>query len=63
VTWPTPPPELVYALRVSVADLRPWEYAAMEADRYDEIVELRQIWQDERAYWRRQLSAEDEHGK
>lgn len=63
MTWPTPPAELVYALRVSVADLRPWEYAAMEADRYDEIVELRTIWNEERDFWRRQMTPGDGHGQ
>lgn len=34
---PPAPPELVYALRVDVRGLRPWEYDGMDAELYDEI--------------------------
>ena len=41
------PDELVYALRVSVEGLRPWEYWAMEADDYAMITQLQGIYRRE----------------
>lgn len=35
------------ALRVDVAGLRPWEWDAMAADRYDRIVHLQGVWRRE----------------
>ncbi len=40
----SPPPELVYALQVNVDNLRPWEWGAMEAAQYDEIMACREAW-------------------
>ena len=44
-----PPLELVYALRVNVDNLRPWEWDAIEADVYDEILLCRETWAREQA--------------
>ena len=39
-----PPRELVYALRVDVSRLRPWEYDQMESDRYELVVHQQDAW-------------------
>lgn len=36
---PTPPAELIAALRVNIDDLRPWEYGNMESDEYMRILD------------------------
>jgi hypothetical protein len=36
---PTPPRELIAALRVNIDDLRPWEYGNMESDEYMRILD------------------------
>lgn len=41
------PDELVYALRVSVDGLRPWEYWSMDADEYDMITHLQHVYRRE----------------
>ena len=40
----SPPPELVYALQVNVDNLRPWEWGAMDAAVYEEIILCRETW-------------------
>lgn len=45
-TVPRPPRELVRALRVSIDDLRPWEYDGMSAWEYDETLALQQAWRE-----------------
>lgn len=35
---PSPPIELIHALRLDIADLRPSEYDNMESDRYQEVL-------------------------
>lgn len=45
---PIPPRELVYALRVSVADLRPWEYKAMDSEEYELILGARNAYENGR---------------
>lgn len=44
------PEELSYALRVNVADLRPWEYDNMEADHYETIVYCQNAFHREMEY-------------
>ena len=44
---PTPPSELVYAIRVDVSGLRPWEYRAMEADEYEMVLHLQGLFRTE----------------
>jgi hypothetical protein len=34
----------VYALRVDVQRLRPWEYDQMESDRYEMVTHLQEVW-------------------
>ena len=46
------PEELAYALRVNVADLRPWEYDNMDADQYESIVYHQNIYHRELSYAR-----------
>ena len=41
------PRELDYALRVSVENLRPWEYDEMVADEYDMISHLQGLYRKE----------------
>ena len=48
---PRPPKELVFALRVSVADLRPWEYAACPSDEYQMILHLRSVYAEAQKRW------------
>ena len=45
---PRAPKELTYALRVSIADLRPWEYDAMSAWDYDMIENALRAWEQAR---------------
>lgn len=49
------PRELDYALRVSVNDLRPWEYWAAEADDYDLIQHLQGVYRREMPAAREQV--------
>lgn len=41
----------MYALRVNVDDLRPWEYDAMPADDYEMILHLQETFRKARALW------------
>lgn len=34
----------MYALRVDVSRLRPWEYDGMESDRYEMVTHLQEAW-------------------
>lgn len=54
-----PPPELTYALRVSIADLKPWEYDAMGFWQYERIRHAQQEW----AKSQRVLPLRDPQGK
>lgn len=44
---PAAPRELIYAMRVTVDHLRPWEYDAMDADKYDMILHLQGVFREE----------------
>ena len=52
---PRPPRELVYAWRVSIADLRPWEYDGMNWWQYETILHAQTAWQQAQ----RDLPADD----
>lgn len=44
---PPAPRDLIYAMRVNVDNLRPWEYDAMAADTYEMIVHLQGVFREE----------------
>lgn len=48
VGYPTPPPELIWAMSVSVDGLRPWEYWQMDSEEYALIRELQGVYREER---------------
>lgn len=56
VKYPSVPAELIYALTVNVDNLRPWEFDAMPADQYDEIVSLWMAWSEARAAERKTIA-------
>jgi hypothetical protein len=39
-----PPPELIYALRVNIDELRPWEYDGMSFWQYERIRHAQAEW-------------------
>lgn len=41
----SPPNELLYAWRVNIDDLRPWEYDQMSAWKYDKIRHAKDVWE------------------
>lgn len=53
-----PPRKLIYALRVSLDNLRPWEYDAMVADEYDEILLCQRTFAKEMKFARKLVADE-----
>lgn len=43
---PTPPRELIEALRVNIDNLRPWEYGNMESDEYMRVLDTQQAYRN-----------------
>jgi hypothetical protein len=60
VTFPDPPSDVVWAKSISVNELRPWEWAAMDAHDHYRILEIRHAWDEGR---REQREAQAEMAK
>lgn len=52
INWPSIPEEVVWAKSLSVTDLRPWEWAAMDAHDHYRILEIRHAWDEGRREYR-----------
>lgn len=58
--YPTPPPELVFAMAVDVSNLRPWEFWMCDSEEYYLITTLRAEYENARKEARALIEAQPE---